>query len=299
MLNLSIPASLEIAELKAEIQELKHNGKVIQESSLDQNAIVKDKTKGHKEPKQADAPNGAAEVTKLIQQMGNRAVQADASYAPRYQRLQQLNLEQQSLLKNMLENAVKIINGKPKLLKKPDPEQYTVETILNTGHESDPGVQEAQLVSLLHNMQRAASEATANYWNSLKNRKHPQPNANVNYFIQPQKTDTTENSDTKTRLEADNRAKQPVTIESLDTAEDDGSADLKQSVEVMKDDTDLIQTLSDSVDKKLSEMGNAKQKETKKQTPIEDVYADLGFTAAQRSLTSKKRNAGVKKSSSV
>lgn len=209
MMNLTVPADLEIAELKAELREIKSKQRIGDtKSKTPQNSRVekgtsKDKTEGedHKEPEQAKAPNGAAEVTKLIQEMGSRAVAADFSYASRFQRLQQLNLEQQSLLKKMLEETAGILNKKPKKLKKEDPEQYTVETILNLGHETDPGVQEAQLISILRQMQRAAGDATANYWDSLKNRKHPKANANVNYFVTSSNKDgavtSNVNSDTK------------------------------------------------------------------------------------------------------
>ena len=145
--------------------------------------IARGKGKEEKEAPQAPTPNGAAEVTKLIAKMGSYAVEADPVYAERFQRLQQLNLHQQAMLKDMLTGTVKVYNDVDKKLKKPDKEQFTVEEILNLGHETDAGVQQAQLVSILRNMQRTAGNAMAQYWQRLQQRPpNAFPNANT-YFI--------------------------------------------------------------------------------------------------------------------
>lgn len=217
VLNAPIPAALQIAELKAELKETKDQLERKNKKKEDQvltlvnnkknksllaskftgksskNKPLKPKLpryeqgiargKEDKGAPQASTPNGAAEVTKAIAKMGSFAVEADPVYAERFQRLQQLNLHQQQLLKDMLTGTAKVFNDADKKLKKPDKEQFTVEEILNLGHETDAGVQQAQLVSILRNMQRSAGDAMAQYWQRLQHRPpNAFPNANT-YFI--------------------------------------------------------------------------------------------------------------------
>ena len=216
VLNAPVPAALQIAELKAEVKEIKDQLNRQNKKQSQKTRVLskpKDKkikpllaakvsaksSKFHKplKPKyeqgiargknegspQAPTPNGAAEVTKIIADMGSKAVEADPVYAPRFQRLQQLNLHQQQLLKDMLVGTAKVFNDADKKLKKPDKEQFTVEEILNLGHETDPGIQQAQLVSILRNMQRQAGDAMSHYWQRLQQRPtFAFPNANT-YFV--------------------------------------------------------------------------------------------------------------------
>ena len=216
VLNAPVPAALQIAELKAELKETKDQlerqnyNKQIQVSKLVNSKKTKPlleskfssgksfKPLKPKSPKfeqgvargkedkgapQAPTPNGAAEVTKMIAKMGAFAVEADPVYAERFQRLQQLNLHQQAMLKDMLTGTAQVYKDVDKKLTKPDKEQFTVEEILNLGHETDAGVQQAQLVSILRNMQRSAGDAMAQYWQRLQQRPtNAFPNANT-YFI--------------------------------------------------------------------------------------------------------------------
>lgn len=303
--NISIPSELEIAELKAELRELKSKQQIgAAKSKTPQNikvekAHTKDgKHDDHKEPKQAKAPNGAAEVTRLIQDMGSRAVSADPVYAPQYQRLQQLNLQQQGYLVNMLKDTAAIINQKPKPLKIEDPEQHTVETILNLGHETDPGVQEAQLISILRKMQRAAADATANYFDSLKNRKHPQPNANVNYFIKQLADKVNANLETRSRNSKlksrdDQLKKKNSSLTILDKTFGNSpeieknheellntDSDKEGVVEISKEDIGLVKTLDETGDESSSRFTGKKNSKQVNGSNIHsnDPYADLGFS---------------------
>ena len=221
VLNAPVPAALQIAELKAEVKEMKdqlninkqrtntastgHTMTTIPAHTKKNKSLLASKistktssnvtplrlkspknvqgvARGKGDDDQAATPNGAAEVTKLISKMGATAVEADPVYAPRFQRLQQLNLHQQQLLKEMLVNTDKVFKSVDKKLKKPDKEQFTVEEILQLGHETDPGVQQAQLVSILRNMQRQAGTAMAGYWEKLKARP-PMAFPNLNTFF--------------------------------------------------------------------------------------------------------------------
>jgi len=172
----------------------------------------------------------------------------------------------------MLVNTAKVMNNADKKLKKPDKEQYTVETILNLGHETDPGIQEAQLVSILRNMQRQAGEAMAGYWHRLQNR-HPfaQPNANT-WFAKEQ---TNDNRDHDTNIDA-------------------------KSIMAKYVSKEPTETIAEKPSKKLTEVRNStlpitttpKVNQTK---IIEDAYADLGSSglelkAIAKSTKKKKRS---------
>ena len=180
----------------------------------------------------------------------------------------------------MLVNTVKVMKKADKKPKKPDPEQHTVETILNLGHETDPGVQEAQLVSILRKMQRQASEAMAGYWKRLQGR-HPlaQPNANT-WFVKNQTKDNQDhdtNADSKSAM-AKYISKKPMAIVAEESP--------KKLIEV-RNSTEPSTTTPQEVPSQLK--------------AIEDAYADLGSaplvdsSTIAKSLKKKKRSGMVKR----
>lgn len=165
-MNLTVPASLQIQELKEELKmERAKEASLVASHDSHETASAKDKepptAKDKEPPKQAETPNGAAEVTKAIQQMGSRAASYNIHAAPQFQRLQQLNFLQQSYLKQMLDDAVTATKISQKPVQKEDNEQATVENILGLGHASDKPVQSAQLLGLLNNMLKQGASNVA------------------------------------------------------------------------------------------------------------------------------------------
>ena len=103
----------------------------------------------------AAAPNGAAEVTKLIGSMGADAAKWNPAAGAKFQKLQQVNLIQQSLLKNMLDNANAA--SKPNTDKEQqDPEKAAVQQAL--GIQPNNYQKQLQLVQLLGKMQNKGQD---------------------------------------------------------------------------------------------------------------------------------------------
>ena len=302
-MNLTIPASLQIKALQEQLKEAQVKTGLSTETTAEENgpkneAIVPSseshesaETKDQEPDKQADTPNGAAEVTKKIMELGANAAKYYPQSAPQFQKLQQLNFVQQKLLKEMLLNAA--VAAKPeKVTEHEDKEQTSVEDILNLGHEKDNTVKQTQLLQILQNMQKKGAQEAS--FQGLANAAQ----LTSNFIKEPTSADTV-TPDSKSTAGSQSQSIDRIIAELVagNKEEKDNSAlkeakttnaitpDNVSSLDVPDNEQDTINPKSDKESNNLVNLLSIaglikhKRKHHKRKHEPENPYAKIGYEA--------------------